>query len=341
MAATQKNWIDNSPPQVNDVDLNGFKEENNNLIVSAGIGLSIADHTQTSKAIAEYSAHGDFYTDTGAANAYVLSAQGSKYPPVGYEDGMRVRFRPANTNTGSKTITVNVSGLGAKNIRKGLASAAFLVEGDLIAGKVVELVYNSGVDVFDVQIAEHPHTGDVRVGYASGDLGWVKMRDASIGSAASGATERANDDTELLFTRLWTRVSDTYAPVSGGRGASAQEDFDADKTLTLPRTLGRALSCAGAGSGLTSRATGLYTGSETHVLSTAELASHRHTVNATSVGGNQASPLSHYPARDDSGKPWDATPNGTMNSSMINTTGGGNAHTNMQPSTFMIFEIKL
>ena len=341
MAATVKDFLNNSPPQCEDVDLNGYKEENNNLILSAGISLSDSDHTQTSKSIAEYSAHGDFYTDTGAANAYVLSAQGSKYPTVGYEDGMRVRFWPANTNDGSASVTVNVSGHGVKDVKQGDAAAYDLVHSDIIVGQVAELVYSSASDVFFLQMFGKAPTATFRSSFRTSEPGWLHIDGGAIGNAASGASTLARADAWALFEELWNNVTDAWAPVSGGRGASAAADFAANKTLGLTRTWGRAIGGAGAGSGLTARALGEYMGGETHAISESEMPSHRHTVRATSVGGNQASPLSHYPARDDSGKPWDSTSNGTMNSSMINTTGSGTAHTNMQPSTFVNWFIKL
>lgn len=115
-------------------------------------------------------------------------------------------------------------------------------------------------------------TGDVKFTLkATADTGWVMMDDGTIGNAASGATTRANADTEALFTLLWNNVSDTYAPVSGGRGASAAADYAANKTIALTKVLGRALGAAGAGSGLTSRSLGQTVGAETETISQAKL----------------------------------------------------------------------
>lgn len=79
------------------------------------------------------------------------------------------------------------------------------------------------------------------------DPGWLLLNDTTIGSASSGATGRANADTEALFTLLWNRVTDQWAPVSGGRGASAAADFAANKRLALTKALGRVLGVAGNG----------------------------------------------------------------------------------------------
>lgn len=77
--------------------------------------------------------------------------------------------------------------------------------------------------------------GEIKAGFfATAPEGWLLCNGTTIGSAASGATARANADTQELYTLLWTNISDTYCPVSSGRGASAAADFYANKTLTLP-----------------------------------------------------------------------------------------------------------
>lgn len=120
-------------------------------------------------------------------------------------------------------------------------------------------------------------TGDVKLTFQTvAPAGWVLMNDLSIGDAASGATGRANADTVNLFTLLWNNIIDTWAPVSGGRGVSAAADYAADKTLTLPKTLGRALACFGTGAGLTARALGENLGEQAHVQIESELAAHTH-----------------------------------------------------------------
>jgi hypothetical protein len=114
MAATTKIWVNNSAPQVDDVDLNGFKNENNNLIDSAGLTPNTADNDQTTKAVAIYAAGGSYYTDSGAADSYILTPFGSKLSPPAYFEGMQIAFVPANSNTAASVI--NVNGLGSKSL---------------------------------------------------------------------------------------------------------------------------------------------------------------------------------------------------------------------------------
>lgn len=128
-------------------------------------------------------------------------------------------------------------------------------------------------------------TGDVKLTFKGvPDSGWVFCDDGTIGSATSGATNRANADTVNLFTLLWNNISNTYAPVSGGRGANAAADFAANKTIQLAQVLGRTLGVAGTGSGLTNRALGQTLGEETHTPILAEMFAHTHTATVVDPG---------------------------------------------------------
>ncbi len=80
---------------------------------------------------------------------------------------------------------------------------------------------------------------------ANAPAGYVLASGRTIGSSTSGASERANDDTEALFTLLWSAGTDTTLPIqtsAGGastRGAGAALDFAAGKRITLPDLRGR------------------------------------------------------------------------------------------------------
>ena len=67
--------------------------------------------------------------------------------------------------------------------------------------------------------------------------GWVRINGLTIGSSTSGATERANADTQNLFVYIWTNFSqpsgNVICPVVGGIGTSALADFNANKQITL------------------------------------------------------------------------------------------------------------
>lgn len=69
--------------------------------------------------------------------------------------------------------------------------------------------------------------------------GWVLASGRTIGSAASGATERGNADTQDLFNLIWSLPSAQY-PIytsAGGastRGANPAADWAANKRIVLP-----------------------------------------------------------------------------------------------------------
>lgn len=64
--------------------------------------------------------------------------------------------------------------------------------------------------------------------------GAVLANGLTIGSATSSATGRANDDTHDLFVHLWGSDDFGLLPVLPSRGVSAEGDWLANKTITLP-----------------------------------------------------------------------------------------------------------
>lgn len=190
------------------------------------------------------------------------------------------------------------------------------------------------------------------------DPGWVMANDGSIGNGSSGATTRANADTQALFTLLWTNISNTWCPTQDStgtpvaRGASATADFNANRRIVLPRTLGRALAVAGAGTGLTSRALGEYLGAETHQLSQAETPLKSHSHGVTDPGhSHQGSNYVLAAGTDGSAGYISGSPNNVGAAvTTTNTTGlavnaasdaTATAHNNMPPESFWNAMIKL
>lgn len=133
--------------------------------------------------------------------------------------------------------------------------------------------------------------------------GWLLLSGSTIGSATSGASGRANADTETLYTLLWNSMSNTEAPVSTGRGASAAADFAANKTLTLPDARGRVVAgkddmggsaasrLTNAGSSVVGSTLGAVGGTQNVTLTAAQsgLPSHSHTVYVGTGGGSETS----------------------------------------------------
>lgn len=208
-------------------------------------------------------------------------------------------------------------------------------------------------------------TGDLKARYATGTLsGWVRANGRTIGSATSGASERANSDCEDLFLHLW--AEDSNLSVSTGRGATAAADWAANKTIALPDWRGRALAAlddmgnSAAGRltstyfGTAATALGAAGGSESHTLTTAQLASHTHVNTLTDPGhvhtitgtANFAAPTSSNASYDDvQGR--GGTISGHVNSNTTGITitnassGSGSAHNNTQPTMLATIYIKL
>jgi hypothetical protein len=131
-------------------------------------------------------------------------------------------------------------------------------------------------------------TGDVKLTYKTvADAGWVMMNDGSIGDASSGATTRANADTQNLFNLFFANCADADVPLQTSTGAAttraaqgtAAAAWAAHCRMVLPKMLGRSWGGAGAGTGFTNRPLGSATGSETHTMTTAELVAHAHGIN--------------------------------------------------------------
>lgn len=131
--------------------------------------------------------------------------------------------------------------------------------------------------------------GDFTWSILPSKAGWIISDGGTIGNASSGATNRANSDTENLYTALWNSLADAQATVSGGRGASAAADFAANKTLTIPDLKGRTVAGADnmggsaanrlttAGSGVDGSTLGAVGGSEF-------MSQHTHTASVTDPG---------------------------------------------------------
>lgn len=205
-------------------------------------------------------------------------------------------------------------------------------------------------------------TGAVQPFYGTGTkTGFVRANGRTIGSATSGASERANADCQELFEHLWTE--DANLSVSTGRGASAAADWAANKTITLPDWRGRALaflddmgnSAAGRLTstyfGTTATVLGAAGGTESHTLTTAQLAAHSHGVtdpghkhniryhrSGGAAGGTSFVDQINTAFGDETGT--DGALSGTTGIS-INNAGSGNAHPIVQPTMLLTAYIKL
>jgi len=219
-----------------------------------------------------------------------------------------------------------------------------------------------------------------RIGHygTSAPAGWVRCAGRTIGSAASGATERANADTENLFLHLWS--VDATLSVSGGRGASAAGDWAANKTIALPdyrervaaglATMGNSDAGLVADSlmdgGETSSDLGATAGVDDVALTEANLAAHDHDAGELLMPNHghqyQLNPVEDQDTDASGGflvrnggsvrSAYTGTASGTNGQQIGGSgtapitgstadAGSGTAHTNMQPTVFELIIIKL
>lgn len=173
-------------------------------------------------------------------------------------------------------------------------------------------------------------TGDRKDSYNPTPMpGWIICQDGTIGNAASGASIRANDDTQALFILFWNICDNTICPVLGGRGASAAADFSANKQLTIPSTNGRsAVNC------ISNYPVGSTFGSNSVSLTESQNGPHSHNLPGSAVtfinGSTQGDKFSG------SGGPY------VLNESPATSSSGqGDSHENRPPGTAVYVHLKL
>lgn len=215
-------------------------------------------------------------------------------------------------------------------------------------------------------------TGDIKLTLKSTpDTGWLMFDDGTFGSASSGSSNSNNVANLALFTLLFNApFTDANVPLlTSGGGAttraaqvSASAAWAANCRMSLPKTLGRALGIAGAGSGLTARVLGQFLGEETHLLVAGEIpgitVGGTITVNPNGDtglfvpfpagrGGGSNNFINlvgtgsiTVPSTGTSGWSYTATFSSTTNT-MTSTNTGGGVHNNMQPSSYLNAMVKV
>jgi hypothetical protein len=190
-------------------------------------------------------------------------------------------------------------------------------------------------DDFEVDETAQLNTGDFWGSLKNGTrTGAVRLNGRTIGNAASGATERANADTEDLFTFIYDNLANGQAAVSGGRGASAAADYAANKTIALPDWRGtgpRGFADMGNTASTNLDAAPVVTGStilpgsilgaNTHVLLTAESPAHTHGAGSFAADSNGAH--THTGTTDSGGAHTHTVDIASGQGSHTHTTGSG------------------
>ena len=224
-------------------------------------------------------------TDVGSADEYHVALTGST---LSAENLLFVRFLARSTSEAGCSFKLNNN----SPVRITHPDNTLLSAGDIVTGMYVCIAYIASSqdgapswqllngprrDVLTALINQlkstQPATGAIQSGFfLTAPSGWIPWRDGTIGNASSGASIRANSDTEALFSRWWSMFGQDICPVSGGRQTTAAQDFASNKRIQLPPGYGRTIGVAGAASNpadstninpTTARAVGAFAGSET------------------------------------------------------------------------------
>jgi microcystin-dependent protein len=118
---------------------------------------------------------------------------------------------------------------------------------------------------------------------------------------------------------------------------------DGNQTFALPDLRCRFAMHQGEGAGLSQRVIGEVAGEEQVTLTTAQMPTHNHTIEATDTLGSIASANGAVPARAPKDRRFGAAPDGNtpMNPGMVAMAGGSQAHDNMPPFLVMSYIIAL
>ncbi|MFA7399233.1 MAG: hypothetical protein WCZ98_02015 [Sideroxydans sp.] len=133
-----------NPTELSADQQNALQEELAGVIEAAGLMLSKANNAQLVEAIKRLidAQSGNYALDTGAANAYVVALDPAI---VAYADGMTVRVKAVNANTGASTLN---AGGGAKSLVSDTGAA--LAAGDIPAASIFTATYILAADKFYV-----------------------------------------------------------------------------------------------------------------------------------------------------------------------------------------------
>lgn len=223
---------------------------------------------------------------------------GTNTPKTAYQDGnLTAEFDPDEIRSDANAMlpSIWVQGATAYRVKITTADGEMIRDIDYLPGEVSGGGGGGGGgggdDLDTGDCIWSPRTG-TRADY-------VRANGRTIGSAASLASERADDACEDLFLLLWPINS---LEVSGGRGVSAAADWAANKTIALIDLRGRgpwglddmgnttANRLSGAtflsGNGITLGSVG---GAGTHALTSAQNGPHVHTGTTDNAGSHSHS----------------------------------------------------
>lgn len=259
----------------------------------------------------------------GTSTAYTVTSY-QVFSSLTALNGQIIAFTPHTTN--GATVTLNVDGLGAKPLRS--APSVELPAGVLVQGTPYTVLYNSSDAAFYLHnFFTSPYI--VPIG------GMIDYWGSSVPSS-SFVFPAGQAISRSTYSALFSLFGTTYGP---GDGSLTFNVPDVTGRVTAMKEASASLLTSSyfGGNSTTLGATG---GSESHTLTTAQLASHSHGVTDTHYHSGGQAPSKNYNASGLSaggsaiwfGGTADNTGTSAGGSISINNAGSGNAHNNTQPT---------
>ncbi|WP_426419508.1 phage tail protein [Bradyrhizobium genosp. A] len=266
---------------------------------------------------------------SGTSTAYVVNSY-QVFQSLPQLNGQIIAFTPHTTN--GATVTINVDGLGAKPLRS--APGVELPAGTIVQGTPYAALYNNGDGAFYLAgFFNNPY--NVPIG-ACIDFFGATAPNSSFVLTYGQAVSRTGYST--LFSLFGTTYgvgdgSTTFnIPDCRGRVIAGKDDMGGSAASRLTSTYfgGSATNLGAVG------------GSESHTLTTAQLASHAHANSLTDLGhqhgGGQASTQNAFGGTNSGAQTtWGGgagnTGSATAGITITNASAGsGNPHNNTQPT---------
>ena len=204
-------WTTNSgaSANTNPIVLNAAGRTPFEIWLNSGVTYKFALYTSTNVLIGTYdnipaiddpTVFNNLITVTGT-NALI----GTSVPPyTSYVAGMTLSFIPVATNTGA--VTIDVDGLGAKNLFVGSSTA--MVGGELVAGRIAQIEYDgTRFQLYQASIS-----------IADGSIGTAKLADGAVttGKLADSAVTTGKLADSAVTTAKIANGSVTEAKIATG-----------------------------------------------------------------------------------------------------------------------------
>lgn len=207
------------PTELNAEWFNMMQEEIAGVVEAAGLALNSGNSAQLREAIKRMIdiQAGNYALDTGAANAYVVALDPAI---VAYADGMTVRVKAVNANTGASTLN---TGGGVKSLVSDVGAA--LAAGDIPSGSIFTATYILAADKFYITSMVQSQ-GDARYAKLAGLLTQpFEAADGGAGKQVVNISQFANSLAATGYQKLASGLI-----IQWGAGSLTTTE----STITLP-----------------------------------------------------------------------------------------------------------